>query len=118
MKKEEDGEGAGECADGGVCHESSGANMTKAALAETSLVGCEAMCGSSHESSSSLINPNAMPPPSAEHLPLPLSVTINHVYFQRREDHVVAGVTTRYRDKFTTIKYYTHMPLHPIGVCP
>lgn len=42
----------------------------------------------------------------AEHLPLPLSVTINHVYFQKREDHVVSGMTTRYCNKFTTIAYY------------
>jgi len=41
-----------------------------------------------------------------EHLPLPLSVTINHVYFQKREDHVVTGITTRYCNKFTTIAYY------------
>eukprot|EP00758_Cryptobia_borreli_P013143 Tbor_TRINITY_DN5809_c6_g7::TRINITY_DN5809_c6_g7_i1::g.7076::m.7076/K07199/PRKAB; 5'-AMP-activated protein kinase, regulatory beta subunit len=43
----------------------------------------------------------------AEHLPLPLSVTINHVYVQRREDHTVTGITTRYRDKYTTIVYYS-----------
>lgn len=42
----------------------------------------------------------------AEHLPLPLSVTINHVYFQRREDHTITGITTRYRDKYTTVAYY------------
>lgn len=42
----------------------------------------------------------------AEHLPLPLSVTINHVYFQKREDHIVSGMTTRYCNKFTTIAYY------------
>ncbi|CAD2219159.1 5'-AMP-activated protein kinase, regulatory beta subunit [Angomonas deanei] len=47
---------------------------------------------------------------AAEHLPLPLSVTINHVYFQRREDHAVMGVTTRYCNKFTTVVYYTHLP--------
>jgi len=41
-----------------------------------------------------------------ENLPLPLSVTLNHVYFQRREDHTVAGVTTRFRSKFSTIVYY------------
>lgn len=42
----------------------------------------------------------------AEHLPLPLTVTINHVYFQRREDHTVIGVTTRCRNKYTTVVYY------------
>ena len=42
----------------------------------------------------------------AEHLPLPLSVTINHIYFQRREDHTITGITTRYRDKYTTVAYY------------
>ncbi|EPY28368.1 5'-AMP-activated protein kinase, regulatory beta subunit [Strigomonas culicis] len=47
---------------------------------------------------------------AAEHLPLPLSVTINHVYFQRRENHAVMGVTTRYCNKFTTVVYYTHLP--------
>lgn len=52
-----------------------------------------------------------MPP---EHLPLPLSVTINHVYFQRREDHAVMGVTTRYCNKFTTVVYYTHLPSSPV----
>ncbi|KPI83580.1 hypothetical protein ABL78_7383 [Leptomonas seymouri] len=52
-----------------------------------------------------------MPP---EHLPLPLSVTINHVYFQRREDHAVMGVTTRYCNKFTTVVYYTHLPTSPV----
>jgi hypothetical protein len=41
-----------------------------------------------------------------EHLPLPLSVTINHVYFQRRDDHTVLGLTTRYRNKFSTVVYY------------
>ncbi|CCW68274.1 unnamed protein product [Phytomonas sp. Hart1] len=46
-----------------------------------------------------------------EHLPLPLSVTINHVYFQRREDHAVMGVTTRHSDKFTTVVYYTPLPV-------
>lgn len=52
-----------------------------------------------------------MPP---EHLPLPLSVTINHVYFQRRDDHAVMGVTTRYCNKFTTVVYYTHLPSSPV----
>uniref|UniRef100_A0A0A9XKH3 SNF1-related protein kinase regulatory subunit beta-2 n=1 Tax=Lygus hesperus TaxID=30085 RepID=A0A0A9XKH3_LYGHE len=47
---------------------------------------------------------------SADELPIPLSVTINHVYFQRREDHAVLGVTTRYCNKFTTVVYYTHLP--------
>lgn len=47
-----------------------------------------------------------------EHLPLPLSVTINHVYFQRREDHIVMGTTTRYCNKFATVVYYTHLPGH------
>lgn len=42
-----------------------------------------------------------------EHLPLPLSVTINHVYFQRREDHTLMGATTRHRNKYTTIIYYS-----------
>lgn len=51
-----------------------------------------------------------------EHLPLPLSVTINHVYFQRREDHAVMGVTTRYCNKFTTVVYYTHLPSNPVDV--
>jgi hypothetical protein len=41
-----------------------------------------------------------------EHLPMPLSATINHVYFQRRDDHVVVGVTTRFRNKFTSIVLY------------
>lgn len=41
-----------------------------------------------------------------EHLPLPLSATINHVYFQRRDDHVVVGVTTRFRNKFTSVAFY------------
>lgn len=49
-----------------------------------------------------------------EHLPLPLSVTINHVYFQRREDHAVMGVTTRYCNKFTTVVYYTHLSSNPV----
>ncbi|RNF01023.1 5-AMP-activated protein kinase, regulatory beta subunit [Trypanosoma rangeli] len=47
-----------------------------------------------------------MPP---EHLPLPLNVTINHVYFQRREDHSVMGLTTRYCNKYTTVVYYSKM---------
>ncbi|KAH9593455.1 AMP-activated protein kinase [Trypanosoma melophagium] len=47
-----------------------------------------------------------MPP---EHLPLPLNVTINHVYFQRREDHSVMGLTTRYCNKYTTVVYYAKM---------
>lgn len=50
-----------------------------------------------------------------EHLPLPLSVTINHVYFQRREDHAVMGVTTRYCNKYTTVVYYSHLPTNPVG---
>jgi len=41
-----------------------------------------------------------------EHLPLPLTVTINHVYYQRREEHTVLGMTTRVRNKFTTVVYY------------
>ncbi|KAG5478643.1 hypothetical protein LSCM1_06047 [Leishmania martiniquensis] len=51
---------------------------------------------------------------SPEHLPLPLSVTINHVYFQRREDHAVVGVTTRYCNKYTTVVYYSHLPESPV----
>lgn len=47
--------------------------------------------------------------PSPEHLPLPLSVTINHVYFQRRDDHAVMGMTTRYGNKCSTIVYYTSL---------
>ncbi|KPA84064.1 hypothetical protein ABB37_02180 [Leptomonas pyrrhocoris] len=60
---------------------------------------------------SGLENNPRMPP---EHLPLPLSVTINHVYFQRREDHAVMGVTTRYCNKFTTVVYYRHLPSSPV----
>jgi hypothetical protein len=41
-----------------------------------------------------------------EHLPMPLSATINHVYFQRRDDHIVVGVTTRFRNKFTSVVLY------------
>jgi len=41
-----------------------------------------------------------------EHLPMPLSATINHVYFQRRDDHVVVGVTTRFKNKFTSVVLY------------
>lgn len=48
-----------------------------------------------------------------EHLPLPLSVTINHVYLQRRDDHAVLGMTTRYGNKFTTIVYYKSIPPPP-----
>jgi hypothetical protein len=39
-------------------------------------------------------------------LPLPLGVTVNHVYFQRREDHMVVGTTTRFRNKFVSVIYY------------
>eukprot|EP00388_Colpodella_angusta_P043249 GDKK01058927.1.p1 GENE.GDKK01058927.1~~GDKK01058927.1.p1 ORF type:complete len:281 (+),score=31.45 GDKK01058927.1:20-862(+) len=53
----------------------------------------------------------------AEHLPLPLSVTINHVYFQRRDDHTITGITTRYRDKYTTVAYYRGETL-PKGSIP
>lgn len=49
--------------------------------------------------------PNAMSL-DPEHLPMPMTVTINHVYFQRREDHVVVGVTTRFKNKFTSVVYY------------
>lgn len=42
-----------------------------------------------------------------ENLPLPLNVTINHVYFQRRVDHSVMGITTRYCNKYTTVVYYS-----------
>ncbi|KAK7195857.1 SNF1-related protein kinase regulatory subunit beta [Novymonas esmeraldas] len=59
----------------------------------------------------SLEHTSRMPP---EHLPLPLSVTINHVYFQRREDHAVMGVTTRYCNKYTTVVYYSHLPTNPV----
>ncbi|KAG8342156.1 putative Glycogen recognition site of AMP activated protein [Trypanosoma vivax] len=44
---------------------------------------------------------------SPENLPLPLSGTVNHLYFQRREDHVVAGLTTRYCNKYVTVVYYS-----------
>lgn len=50
--------------------------------------------------------PTGAVPLDPEHLPLPLSVTVNHAYFQRREDHIVLGVTKRYRNKFTTVTYY------------
>ncbi len=49
--------------------------------------------------------------------PAPLSVTINHVYFQKREDHTLVGITTRYQDKCTSIAYYKHDPL-PVGAVP
>ena len=52
-----------------------------------------------------------------EHRPAPLSVTINHIYFQRREDHTLVGITTRYQDKCTSIAYYKHDPL-PAGAVP
>lgn len=45
--------------------------------------------------------------PSPVHLPLPFSMTINRLYFQRRDTHVVMGITTRYRDKCSTIVYYS-----------
>lgn len=53
----------------------------------------------------------------SENLPLPLSVTINHVYFQRRVDHVVVGMTTRYNNKYTTVAYYKHLPA-PVANLP
>jgi hypothetical protein len=49
--------------------------------------------------------------------PAPLSVTINHVYFQKREDHTLVGITTRFQDKCTSIAYYKHDPL-PAGAVP
>lgn len=52
-----------------------------------------------------------------EHRPAPLSVTINHMYFQRREDHTLVGITARFRDKATSISYYRHDPV-PIGAVP
>jgi len=55
-----------------------------------------------------------------EHLPMPLSATINHVYFQRRDDHVVVGVTTRFKNKFTSVVLYrgdTHGAV-PTGAVP
>lgn len=45
-------------------------------------------------------------PADRDALPLPLSVTINHVYFQKRDDHTVMGTTLRYRNKFVSIVYY------------
>lgn len=55
-----------------------------------------------------VLNPNdSSTRPAPEQLPCPLSVTIQHVYFQRREDHVVLGMTTRYENKCATIVYYT-----------
>ncbi|CCW63756.1 unnamed protein product [Phytomonas sp. EM1] len=65
--------------------------------------GCLSVVDASAEGSAGGVRP--------EHLPLPLSVTINHVYFQRREDHAVMGVTTRHSDKFTTVVYYTPLPV-------
>ncbi|AAZ13012.1 hypothetical protein, conserved [Trypanosoma brucei brucei TREU927] len=44
---------------------------------------------------------------SPENLPIPLSVTVNHVYFQRREDHCVTAMTTRFCNKYSTMVYYS-----------
>eukprot|EP01013_Petalomonas_cantuscygni_P017212 TRINITY_DN34345_c0_g1_i1.p1 TRINITY_DN34345_c0_g1~~TRINITY_DN34345_c0_g1_i1.p1 ORF type:complete len:303 (+),score=44.93 TRINITY_DN34345_c0_g1_i1:172-1080(+) len=43
-------------------------------------------------------------------LPMPLSVTVNHTYFQSRDSFDVVGVTTRYYTKYTTTVLYTPSP--------
>lgn len=64
---------------------------------------------------SAVANDYALDP---EHLPLPLSATINHVYFQRRDDHVVVGVTTRFRNKFTSVVLYRGNQSLSVGAAP
>lgn len=39
-------------------------------------------------------------------LPLPLHVTVNHVYFQRRDRYFLMGVTTRFANKYSTVVFY------------
>lgn len=52
---------------------------------------------------------------SPEHLPLPLSVTINRIYFRRRDNHTAMGITHRYQSKSFTINYYASVHhLEPI----
>jgi hypothetical protein len=39
-------------------------------------------------------------------LPMPLHVTVNHVYFQRREGYSLMGTTSRYKAKYCTVVFY------------
>lgn len=43
-------------------------------------------------------------------VPLPLMVTLNHVYFSQQGNVSVTGITQRYKDKFTTIVLYKPAP--------
>jgi hypothetical protein len=47
-------------------------------------------------------------PPSGDPcvLPMPLHVTVNHVYFQRREGYCLLGTTSRYKAKYCTVVLY------------
>eukprot|EP01061_Rhynchopus_euleeides_P003101 TRINITY_DN1237_c6_g1_i1.p1 TRINITY_DN1237_c6_g1~~TRINITY_DN1237_c6_g1_i1.p1 ORF type:complete len:332 (+),score=87.15 TRINITY_DN1237_c6_g1_i1:43-996(+) len=51
--------------------------------------------------------PPAEPRPTKEPvIPTPYHVTINHMYFQARDDYNVIGSTYRYNDKYSTVVYY------------
>mmetsp|Transcript_142284 Transcript_142284/g.248088 ORF Transcript_142284/g.248088 Transcript_142284/m.248088 type:complete len:269 (-) Transcript_142284:176-982(-) len=39
-------------------------------------------------------------------LPMPLHVTVNHVYFQRRDGYSLMGTTCRYKSKYCTVVFY------------
>lgn len=39
-------------------------------------------------------------------LPTPLHVTVNHVYFQRRDGYSLMGTTCRYKSKYCTVVFY------------
>jgi len=55
------------------------------------------------------------PAPVAAVPPLPLHVTVNHVYFQRQPTHIRMGLTIRVKAKFTNIFYYTSPNAEPLS---
>eukprot|EP00668_Euglena_longa_P029012 GGOE01036350.1.p1 GENE.GGOE01036350.1~~GGOE01036350.1.p1 ORF type:complete len:278 (+),score=78.08 GGOE01036350.1:45-836(+) len=49
-------------------------------------------------------------------LPMPLHVTVNHVYFQRRDGYSLMGTTCRYKAKYCTVVFYKpDEPFVPAG---
>ena len=60
-----------------------------------------------HEKPPATSEPSSLKPTESNFVyPIPLHVTINHVYFQKFQGHVAVGSTIRVRDKYCNIVYY------------
>ncbi|KAJ9473565.1 SNF1-related protein kinase regulatory subunit beta-2 [Diplonema papillatum] len=63
-----------------------------------------------------LSTPAEARPTNDQVLPAPYHVTINHMYFQSRDDYNVIGATYRHGEKFSSVVYYTSVkPIRKAG---